>query len=184
MKPKSNAILLNLPEEQQAQLVEWLLGGMPYHRAQAMLEKEYGVTVSMGTFTGFWEKVCVPELLRRRSQAVTTANEVADEARKMPGRFDAATIDALKQKAFELAISPNANPKDVKSIMSLVLKARGQDLDARQLSLDQERFKRETCELFLKWSADQRAKEIAGGQASNADKIEQLGQLMFGEEWS
>jgi len=49
--------------------------------------------------------------------------------------------------------------------------------------LDQSRFRRETCALFLQWAADQRAREIAASPTSNADKIEQLGQLMFGEDW-
>lgn len=184
MKPKSNAKLLNLPEEQQARLAEWLLSGVPYHRAQVMVAKEFGVTVSLGAFSRFWDQVCAAEHLRQRSRAVQMANEVAEVAVKQPGRFDAATVDALKQKAFEMAVSPSADPEDVRSVMMLVLKARDQDLDERKLNLDLQKFKRETCEMFLKWAADQRAKEIAGGQGSNADKIEQLGQLMFGEDWN
>jgi hypothetical protein len=55
--------------------------------------------------------------------------------------------------------------------------------ESESVKLDAKRFQRETCELFLKWSADQRAKEIANTTGSNADKIEALGALMFGEEW-
>lgn len=39
-------------------------------------------------------------------------------------RADAATITAIKEKAFELSINPNAPLKDVKAVMSLILKAR------------------------------------------------------------
>jgi len=60
--------------------------------------------------------------------------------------------------------------------------ARLKQLDA-QLALDRDKFKRETCELFLKWSEDNRAKEIAASSGSNSDKIAKLGELMFGEDW-
>jgi hypothetical protein len=134
-KPRSDAKLLNLPEEQQARLAEWLLSGMSYHDARERVIKDFEVTVSLAAFGGFWSAVCSDALLAKRRRAVNIANEVAQEAGKHPGRFDQATIDALKQKAFELSISPLANPKDVKSLFSLVLKARDQDLNERKIVL-------------------------------------------------
>lgn len=132
-KTRSDAKLLNLPEEQQAQLAEWLLGGMPYHVAQASVEKEFGVRVSLGAFSQFWAEVCTPQLLRRRSEAAQAADEIAAEASRRPGAFDEATLAALRQKAFELAISPNASPKDVKALYVLIQKARDQDLEERKV---------------------------------------------------
>jgi hypothetical protein len=52
-----------------------------------------------------------------------------------------------------------------------------------ELRLAREKFKRETAELFLKWYSDERAREVAAAPVSNREKIEKLGQLMFGEEW-
>ena len=52
-----------------------------------------------------------------------------------------------------------------------------------ELNLARQKFQRDTCELFLQWSADQRAAEVAASPASHADKIERLGALMFGEGW-
>lgn len=196
-KPRSDAKLLNLPEEQQAQLAEWLLAGMPYHVARQRVAEEFGVTVGIGTFTSFWEEVCAPALLRRRTSAVSMANEVAAAAAQSPGQFDAATIDAIRQRAFELAISPHSAAKDVKALFVLLQKGRDQDLKAeqlqlqreqrdrdlqiktQQLDLDRERFERETCETFLKWRKSERAIEIADGKATNAEKIEALRQIMF-----
>lgn len=180
-KTRSDAVLLNLPEEQQAQLAEWLLSGMPYHRAQAEVEKSFGVKVSLATFSAFWAEVCQPQLLARRARAVQTSEEVAAEALKNPGQFDEATIDSLKRRAFELSIAPDANPKDVKAIFALVLKARDQELDAREQQLNEKRFKRETAELFLQWSANEKAKSIVDSDASNDTKTQQLIKLMFGE---
>lgn len=136
-KTRSDSKLLNLPEEQQAQLADWLLGGMPYHQARQVVAQPppdgFGLTVSLNAFSGFWQSVCAPLLIARRHRAVTTAESVAEEASKTPGRFDAATIDALKQRAFELSIQPACDPRDVKSLFSLVLKARDQDLVERRI---------------------------------------------------
>lgn len=52
-----------------------------------------------------------------------------------------------------------------------------------EIKLARERFQRDTCELFLKWHAEKSAIDVANGDGSNADKIERLGQLMFGETW-
>jgi hypothetical protein len=163
-KTRSDNKLLNLPEEQQAQLAEWLLSGVPYHQAQQLVENQFGVRVSLGKFSLFWSAVCASELLRRRARAVNVANEVAQEAERTPGRFDAATIDALKQKAFELSISPNADPKQVKAIFALVLKARDQELKEG----DQE-LSRTKIELELQKYRDAKARiegEINAAKAS------------------
>lgn len=49
--------------------------------------------------------------------------------------------------------------------------------------LARQKFQRDTCNLFLKWNEDSRAQEIAASSGSNADKIEALGHIMFGDEW-
>ena len=52
-----------------------------------------------------------------------------------------------------------------------------------EIAMAREKYQRDTCELFLKWHADTHANELANADTSNADKIEKLGQLMFGETW-
>lgn len=56
-------------------------------------------------------------------------------------------------------------------------------LKQEALALELQKFQRTTCELFVKWQSDQRARDIAASPESNDAKIEQLGVLMFGEEW-
>lgn len=144
-KKRSDSKLFNLPENQQAELADWLLSGMPYHKARERIALPppdgFGFVVSsLSPFTPFWEEVCVPALLARRRKAAATANEFAEETKKTFGEFDSATVEALKQKAFELAISPQADPRDVKALYMLVLKSRDQALDLEQLRLDREKF--------------------------------------------
>ena len=173
-KPRSDSKLLNLPEEQQAQLAEWLLSGLPYHRVRPLVKKEFKISTSSAALYQFYQTVCSAELIARRKRAVSTADEIADQAVKMPGRFDSATIDALKQKAFELSINPGADPRDVKALFMLVLKARDQEIDRAQLALDRDRFEVLLCEKFLAWFKDGKAREIAESQASNGEKIKAL----------
>ncbi len=117
-------------------LADWLLGGMPYHEAQKQVLDQFKLEVrSLKSFSQFYQAVCGPRLLARRTQARSVADSIAQEAERQPGRFDQATIDALKQKAFELSISPQAHPRDVKALFMLVLKARDQDLTERKVRI-------------------------------------------------
>ncbi len=52
----------------------------------------------------------------------------------------------------------------------------------RELALAEARFQRQTAELFLKWYADQQARQIAESRADAGDKAAQLIQLMFGDK--
>jgi hypothetical protein len=124
-----------MPEEKQAQLAEWLLSGMPYHKAKNLIKKEFKVETSLASLSAFWDEVCTSALITRRQQAVTTADEIAAEVKKKPGQFDSATIDAIKQKAFELSISPRSAPGDVKSLFMLLLKAKDQELKDKDIQI-------------------------------------------------
>ena len=179
-KPKANAKLLFLPEEQQAKLAEWLLGGMPYHQARELVEKEFGVKVSLGVFTSFWELVCTPMLLAKRRRMAGTASDRAEEAADHPAQFDAATLDALKQRAYELAEAPHCDPKDVKAIMMLLLKAQDQDFKNRQLTLEKDKFQFEAAKAALKCLPALR-KVASDNSLNETDKIQAARQLVFGE---
>lgn len=65
----------------------------------------------------------------------------------------------------------------------LQLAERAEQRQGEALALEKNRFQRDTCELFMKWAEDQRAKDIAASGATNSEKIEKLGELMFGEDW-
>src|SRR5436190_21883804 len=102
-KPRSDSKLDNLPEEQKEALAEWLLSGMAYHVAKPLVKKDFGVDTSSRALSEFYAEYCSAALIQRRRRAVTTAEEMAKEAQGQPGRFDTATIEALKQKAFALS---------------------------------------------------------------------------------
>ena len=148
-KTRSDSKLARLDEGQQAQLVEWLLGGVPYHQARELVKKEFGLSCSISSLSYFYRDCCAPHLLRRRNQAVQTAEDIAQAATATPGQFDQATIDAIKQKAFELAINPMSAAKDVKSLFMLLQKSTDQSLKREQLKLDRERFEFDAAQACL-----------------------------------
>jgi hypothetical protein len=71
---------------------------------------------------------------------VATARTLEKEIAETPQDFDAATRDAVRRLALDLATSEGANPKDVKALMTLVLKTRDQDLAERGLQLKVREF--------------------------------------------
>jgi hypothetical protein len=172
-KPRSDSKLLNLPEEQQAQLAEWLLSGLPYHKAKALIEKEFGITTSLAALSAFWDDVCSQALSARRQQAVTTADEIADEARKNPGQFDAAMIDAIKQKALAISISPQAKPGEVKSLLMILLKSRDQELKSKDIEIKIRRL-----ELLEKQT--QKARDLLADGTLSEDERERKMKENFG----
>lgn len=172
-KPRADAVLLNLPEEQQAQIAEWLLDGMPYHRAREAVKKEFGVEVSVGSFAGFWEVVCAPALIERRAKLVAAADTAATEALRTPGHFDHATIDAIKQRAFELAINPRSEPRTVRDIFSLIIQARDQEIASERLALEQSKFEENLARRKAAIEAELgRAKAAGGLTQETIDKIQ------------
>lgn len=51
------------------------------------------------------------------------------------------------------------------------------------LELERQKHQRTTCVLFLKWRDDDRARTIADGPGTSDEKVEKLGQAMFGDLW-
>lgn len=134
-KPRSDAKLLNMPVEHKEKLADWLMSGLPYYKALDLVRDDLKVDTSIGALQNFWDTYVGEVLIRQRAEAVRTANMLAEKASEKPGRFDAATIEAIKQKAFELSISPGASPKALGTLFMLILKSRDQELE--QMQIDQ-----------------------------------------------
>ena len=53
--------------------------------------------------------------------------------------------------------------------------------DKERLRIEREKFQRDTVELFIKWVADEHAKEIALSNENKSIKMEKLLELMYGD---
>lgn len=85
--------------------------------------------------------------------------------------------EILQAKSGGQFVSANLEPLD-RLLSREALREKSRDRE-----LKESKFRRETCELFLKWHENQTARNIAQSNAGNAEKIERLGKLMFAENW-
>lgn len=139
-KKRSDAWEHGLEEDQITLLCEWLLSGLSYKTVRDQCGAEFGLYPSNGQLGRFYQDYVAAEVIKKRTLARTLSEEVGEDIRKSPGNFDEATIDALSQKAFQIASSPLVNAKDVKAIFSLVLKARDQEIKQKDLEIKMRRL--------------------------------------------
>lgn len=171
-KPRSDSPLRTLTEAQQAEVIEWLKA-KPQGAVRAQIQATHGFSPSSAALSGFWSWWHLRDQLARNEAVVDGL--VARLAEREPA-LSPERLQEIGQSFFSaLAIEQ----QDAKA---WALTQR-EGIRRQALALEQAKFRRETCALFLKWAEDKRAQEIAAGAASNSTKIEQLGQLMFGEDW-
>ncbi len=179
-KPRSDSTLLNLPPEQEADLVGWMLSGLPYGKVLSLLVKTHKVKTSNSSLGRFYEKVCVPALLERRRSAAGRLNAIADEAKREPGHLDEGIIDSLKTLVGNLVTSEDPSAKDVKDLFGLVLKANAQSLDKQQLALARNKFEFDAAKAALSHLAELREIQRDGKLDDDA-KLLAVRKRLFGE---
>ncbi len=127
-KPRSDSKLDALDFDQQRRLCGWLLTpSLSYERVKKLVFEEFKTSVSTRCLSSFYQSNISAHLIQRRAQSVGIAKEVGEEIRKTPGQFS--------QKAFELTLNPHINPTSIKSIFTLVLKARDQSLKQKDIDI-------------------------------------------------
>ncbi|ODU24543.1 MAG: hypothetical protein ABS95_01760 [Verrucomicrobia bacterium SCN 57-15] len=170
-KPRPDSRLKTLPEERQEQIAEYART----HSLSATVDwlKADGLVTSQAALSGFLSWYGLRQQLARNESTVESV--LADLKANNPNATERELFAAGQSFFSALAIET----QDAKAwAMTQELRIKTDDLN-----LARQKFQRETCKLFIQWSEDQRAKSIAESGASNAEKIEQLGQLMFGEDW-
>jgi hypothetical protein len=173
------------------QLAAWFAAeNLSLTAARARLVEQHGLTVSIGALSRFWNR---HEQARMREQLLARVATGAQLGRELEARYarqDAPTLLTLVKLArtlvLQLAVADQADRptlKLAKDFLDTALKHADLERRNAELALSETKFQRETCELFLKWSSDNRAREIAESPRSNAEKIEALGETMFGDLW-
>src|SRR5581483_5053400 len=112
-KPRSDAKLLNLPAKKQDRICDWLREGVgpkgdtSYATVKATIESEFGVVTSTGALVEFYRQVVAPRRLRR---AAAAADSLGKTAKQIGASFEAGTMAALQQKAFEILAQDRTDP--------------------------------------------------------------------------
>ena len=188
-KPRKDAVLQNLPEERQDQIVKWLKtaevkdadgkviqpGGQDLALAQLAAD---GIKVSEPQLSRFWRWY---QLDRRYSGMRQTADQLQDMAVAKGVPLEKAR--QLAQGMFTLQAVQANDPETFISLQQLDLDQRSAETRAKfkreEIDLKRKTFQVKTCELFVAWSADEKAKTILAGSGTNSEKIEALGRAMF-----
>lgn len=127
-KLRSDSTFARLSESELARVDDMLLAGRGYDEVRAYMDK-CGHACSRTSVVDYYQVHVLPRKWARQQRL---AREL--EAIDTTG-LDAATLNALRQRAMELAVTPGSDVKHVNTLFSLVLKAQAQRLEERRVSL-------------------------------------------------
>jgi hypothetical protein len=188
-KVRQDARLKTLPEERQAQIIAHLQD----HRLAdtAAWLREDGFVTSATALSEFlsWYR-----LKQQFSEDASTVESLVEQLKQEVPGLTEPQLDELGQRTFSLLAIRNQDLGGFVKVRSARFKAEIErsKIQLREaaekrlregLQLQQEKFRRETVELFVKWSSDLRSREILDKPVSNKAKIEELGRYHFGELW-
>ena len=172
-KPRSDSKLDALPEARKIELRDGLLGGWRLEDAKAWLAQECGVSSSVAAISGFYRRECAPVLRDRRQVAALKAEVLGGLAGETD--WDLASIEALKQMAFEVMSNPATNVREVEKVFRLFLKRKEQELVERQLALKEEAAAAAKRQLE---AATARAKAKGGISEETLRELEEAAKLL------
>lgn len=111
--------------------------------------------------------------------------DVDSESAKTPEQLKAMseTLASLSESLNSLRVGDQNNRRLEQNDERLKLLKGKLDQAERALALEQKKFQRTTCELFLKWFDDNRVRNVLAAADPNEAKTQKLGELIFGEEW-
>jgi hypothetical protein len=132
---------MHLPEEQQAQIMSWLAGGLSLDAVTAKIASEFNVQVSAAVVSSYYHERVMPLVQERRDRAALLSVQLGGAAERNPGRFDAAIVDALRTRSLELALNEKSDLRELRDTFGLVLKHSEVRLEERKVRLLEQRAK-------------------------------------------
>ena len=189
MKPRSDSKLKTLPEDRQSQIFAWAKtpktedhpGGLAWAQDQLAAD---GLKVSISTLSEF---VSWYSLQQRFSKASARAKQIEELLLEKDPSMAPEKVREMGQAIFTLEAVDAGDAATFVNLESLKLaqdSARTKaDLEKQKISISRQRLQLLTCEKFLEWFSDAKAREIAEGSGSRSEKIDALGRAMFQEDW-
>lgn len=194
LKPKSAALqktpLARLPYELREQLCRRLRDRHPARAINAWLAAAGAGPYNAQNFTNF-RKTHYKKWLAEQARL----DAIRDRTDTIRRELDAGGYSVLDKAIYDLAqqisdsdLDPARAATAISALKTAVtagertrINSRRADLAAQALSIQRQKFEIQSCELFLKWFTDARAREIAQSQASNSEKIEALRKTYFAD---
>lgn len=149
-----------------------------------------GCAVSSGRLSEWWKErqleILNENLLKQITSGARQVKEVEAELRKNPAPQTDTLISLVRVLIMKFSTQANATPEMSEIVFNMlkpVIKWHELQVKEGVFNLDRQRFQRETCELFLKWYEDKKAKEIASDSTLSYDeKLDAIYKRMFNEE--
>lgn len=171
-KPRSDSKLKNLPDDAQEKIMEWCKEGYEHARKQLAAD---GIRVSVRAIAEFYSWY---RLQRRFSDASQRARHVEELLAQKDASLSPERIRELGQVVFTMEALEEGDKKGYVELEYLQLareSAKTKAFNEREkLALAREKFEVQSCERFLKWFKDRKAREIAESNLSNSEKIAAL----------
>lgn len=139
-KLRSDSSLNALNDEQMAESIGLMLGGMSYEKESKRLLLEYGANISRTTVFDFYHAVTPYVYAARRREAAAVADVIGKEMESSPINFESKNIELIQQTAFEVLSNPVAaqNSDSLKTLVSAVLKVRDQNAAEKSEQVNRE----------------------------------------------
>jgi len=163
--------------------------------------KYAGRKVSHTTLSKIGRRVRSENIAHKIDEGVKTL-EMTAEILKREGRFSEQGDDYIEAICTKIAhrlvseklSTPNIGPdngkveakeeaKDEAKKIAAVVALTKVLMKRKDQELARAKFKRETCKVFMDWYEDERARRILESREDAASKLQELGKLIYGEEW-
>lgn len=195
-KPRSDSRLKNLPEERQDEIINHM--ATPGNKQEDTVKwlAEDGITTSVSSLSEFRSWWVLQQQYREASDDTQTIVDLLREERPDLSQEELEdygdkvfAVKALKAHDAETYIAlKKVRNKAKTDAETLKLKEKESQRKEEELELAKkahalaaDKFQRESCELFIKWSKNERAREIANSNISNEEKIKQLRLTFFAD---
>lgn len=180
-KIRPDDVLGNLPDDVQASIYGWLkVPGNSLAKGVQWVREQHALETSVSSLSRFYQKKSREEwqdMLLKTSASTKLWIEKADQQLPQTSR---GLANNLIQKAAELQMS-GAPVTMLEPLVEMSMKIIEQMDRSASVQTDRAKFEVRTCELFLQWMRDERAKKIADSDAPNSEKISQLRQTYFAD---
>lgn len=160
-----------MPESRVLELRDRLMRNERYEDVLDWLAEECGVSSTLSSLSTFYKRHCAPLISERRQFAAAKSEAFGDAMAADPVNWDPKIIEKVKQFTFEFLDNPDADVKELTTLVDAIGRA-------NQRQLDREKFE----EALRKNDAarkDLEQKKAAGGLSDDAMELieRQLGML-------
>jgi hypothetical protein len=172
-KPRrAESRIWHLCDEHFVEFCKWVLAGLGEKKIREHCEVDLKLPPEKipgrNAISDFWSEfgLCLLEVCR--AQAALLAKGIATSAAKSPAEFSAATLAALEQRVFEMSLSPNTDPRDIKALCDILEGREDRKLKVRQIEMQERRLT-----LLEKKEADAKS-TLTDSKLTSEEKVQKM----------